>query len=155
MDVFNLFGEQEWDGEKDQSGYRHRSTVIGNRLGATLLGGSLYELPPGEKTWPYHYELGCEEWLIAVSGRPSVRTPDGERELAPGDVVVFPEGPAGGHLVVNRTDETCRVLILSSKSPLAVVHYPDSGKVGIWTASEGYQAMLPSEPQLDYWDGEA
>ncbi len=155
MDVFNLFGQQEWDSEKDQPGYRHRSTVIGNRLGATLLGGSLYELPPGEKTWPYHYELGCEEWLIAVSGRPSVRTPDGERELAPGDVVVFPEGPAGGHLVVNRTDETCRVLILSSKSPLAVVHYPDSGKVGIWTASEGYQAMLPTEPELDYWDGES
>ena len=155
MDVFNLFGEQDWDGEKDQPGYRHRATVIGNRLGATLLGGSLYELPPGEKTWPYHYELGCEEWLIAVSGRPSVRTPDGERELAPGDVVVFPEGPAGGHLVVNRTDEACRVLILSSKSPLAVVHYPDSGKVGIWTASEGYQAMLPSEPQLDYWEGES
>ena len=155
MDVFNLFGEQEWDREKDQPGYRHRSTVIGNRLGASLLGGSLYELPPGEKTWPYHYELGCEEWLIAVSGRPSVRSPDGERQLAPGDVVVFPEGPAGGHLVVNRTDEACRVLILSSKSPLAVVHYPDSGKVGIWTASEGYQAMLPSEPQLDYWDGES
>ncbi|HET9674899.1 MAG TPA: cupin domain-containing protein [Gaiellaceae bacterium] len=155
MDVFNLFGEQEWDRKKDQPGYRHRSTVIGNRLGASLLGGSLYELPPGEKTWPYHYELGCEEWLIAVSGRPSVRTPDGERQLAPGDVVVFPEGPAGGHLVVNRTDEACRVLILSSKSPLAVVHYPDSGKVGIWTASEGYQAMLPSEPQLDYWDGES
>jgi uncharacterized cupin superfamily protein len=155
MDVFNLFGEQEWDSEKDQAGYKHRSTVIGNRLGATLLGGSLYELPPGEKTWPYHYELGCEEWLIAVSGRPSVRTPDGERELASGDVVVFPEGPAGSHLVVNRTDEACRVLILSSKSPLAVVHYPDSGKVGIWTASEGYQAMLPSQPQLDYWDGES
>jgi uncharacterized cupin superfamily protein len=155
MDVFNLFGEQEWDGETDRPGYRHRATAIGNRLGATLLGGSLYELPPGEKTWPYHYELGCEEWLIAVSGRPSVRTHDGERELAPGDVVVFPEGPAGGHLVVNRTDEPCRVLILSSKSPLAVVHYPDSGKVGIWTAAEGYQAMLPSEPQLDYWDGES
>ena len=76
-------------------------------------------------------------------------------ELAPGDVVVFPEGPAGAHQVANRTDEACRVLIISSKSPLAVVHYPDSGKVGIWTASEGYQAMLPTEPELDYWDGES
>jgi hypothetical protein len=47
-----------------------------------------------------------------------------------------------------------RVLILSSKSPLAVVHYPDSGKVGLWSQSEGYQAMLKSEPKLDYWDGE-
>jgi len=153
--VFNLFAEQDWDGENERDGYRHKVTAIGKRLGASLLGGSLYELPPGEKTWPYHYEIGAEEWLLAVSGRPTLRGPDGERDLEPGDVVVFPEGPAGGHLVVNRTDEPCRVLLLSSKSPLAVVHYPDSGKVGIWSQSDGYQAMLRSEPELDYWDGES
>ena len=154
MDVFNLFGEQDWDDENDREGFRHRATAIGKRLGAELLGGSLYELPPGEKTWPYHYELGCDEWLLVVSGRPTVRTPDGESELAPGDVVVFPEGPTGSHLVANHTDEPCRVLLLSSKSPLAVVHYPDSGKVGIWTQRDGYQSMVKSEPRLDYWDGE-
>ena len=142
MEIFNLFGEQDWDDENDREGFRHRATAIGKRLGAELLGGSLYELPPGEKTWPYHYELGCEEWLIAVSGRPTLRAPDGERELEPGDVAVFPEGPAGAHQVFNRSEEPCRVLILSSKSPVAIVHYPDSGKVGLWTDSEGYQAML-------------
>ena len=56
--------------------------------------------------------------------------------------------------MINRTEEPCRVLILSSKSPLAVVHYPDSGKVGLWSQAEGYQAMLRAEPELDYWDGE-
>jgi uncharacterized cupin superfamily protein len=65
-----------------------------------------------------------------------------------------PEGPTGGHQVINRSQEPSRVLILSSKSPLAVVHYPDSGKVGLWSQSEGYQALLKSEPKLDYWDGE-
>ena len=129
-------------------------TAVGRRLGAQLLGGSLYELPPGEKTWPYHYELGCEEWLIVVSGRPTLRSPDGEHELEAGDVAVFPEGPDGAHQVLNRSGEPCRVLILSSKSPLAVVHYPDSGKVGIWSQEDGYQAMLRTEPKLDYWDGE-
>ena len=153
MDVVNLLGEHDWDSENDQRGYRHRAAVIGKRLGATLLGGTVYELPPGEKTWPYHYELGCEEWLIAVSGRPTLRGPDGERELAPGDVAVFPEGPRGGHQVINRSQRPARVLILSSKSPVAVVHYPDSGKVGLWSQSEGYVAMLKDEPKLDYWDG--
>jgi hypothetical protein len=52
MDIFNLVGEQDWDSENDRPGYRHRTTVIGKRLGAALLGGSLYELPPGEKPWP-------------------------------------------------------------------------------------------------------
>jgi uncharacterized cupin superfamily protein len=154
MEIFNLFGEQDWDDENDREGFRHRATAIGKRLGAELLGGSLYEIPPGEKTWPYHYELGCEEWLIAVSGRAILRGPDGERELAPGDVAVFPEGPAGAHQVLNRSEEPCRVLILSSKSPVAIVHYPDSAKVGLWTESDGYQAMLRSEPDLDYWEGE-
>jgi uncharacterized cupin superfamily protein len=83
-----------------------------------------------------------------------LRGPDGERDLAPGDVAVFPEGPTGGHQVINRSEELCRVLILSSKSPLAIVHVPDSGKVGLWSQSEGYQAMLKREPRLDYWDGE-
>ena len=154
MDVFNHFGEHHGDGDNDPPVTRHTTPFIGKRLGATLLGGSLYELPPGEKTWPYHYEIGCEEWLIAVSGRPTLRGPDGERALAPGDVVVFPEGPAGGHQVINRSEELSRVLILSSKSPVAVVHYPDSGKVGLWSQSEGYQSILKSKPKLDYWDGE-
>src|SRR5919108_2186084 len=157
MTVFNLNTvEPEWDAENDRDGYRHRRAVIGPRLGGgALLGGTLYELPPGERTWPYHYELGCEEWLIAVSGKPTLRTPESERELVPGDVAVFPEGPTGAHQVLNRSDEPCRVLILSSKSPIAVVHYPDSKKVGLWTIGEGYQTMLRSEPELDYWEGEA
>jgi uncharacterized cupin superfamily protein len=154
VSVFNLFAEQDWDETTDRPGYEHKAAAIGKRLGADLLGGTLYEVPPGEKTWPYHYELGCEEWLVAVSGKPTLRTPEGERELEPGDVAVFPEGPEGAHQVINRSDEPCRVLILSSKSPLAVVHYPDSGKVGLWSQGEGYQAMLRNEPTLDYGEGE-
>ena len=154
METFNLFADTSWDLENDREGYRHRVTAIGARLGASLLGGGLYELAPGEATWPYHYELGAEEWLVVAAGRPTLRSVDGEQELEPGDVAVFPEGPAGGHKLVNRSDEPVRVLILSSKAPLAVIHYPDSGKVGIWRQGGGYQAMLAAEPALDYWDGE-
>jgi uncharacterized cupin superfamily protein len=80
---------------------------------------------------------------------PPLRGSDGERELAPGDVAVSPEGPTGGQQVINRSEEPCRVLILSSKSPLPIVHYPESGKVGPGRKSEGYQAMLKGEPKLD------
>jgi uncharacterized cupin superfamily protein len=155
MDTYNVFSDESWDRENDHDGYRHKATVIGNRLGASLLGGSLYELAPGEATWPYHYELGCEEWLIVVSGRPTLRSPDGEQQLEPGDLTVFPEGPVGAHKIVNRSTEPVRLLIMSSKAPLAVVHYPDSGKLGIWTQQGGYEAMLPAAPTIDYWEGEA
>ncbi|MBA3734569.1 MAG: cupin domain-containing protein [Actinobacteria bacterium] len=153
MQTFNLYDGDDWDSENDRDGYRHRVTAFGKRLGATLLGGSLYELPPGEKTWPYHYEQGSEEWLLVVAGNPTLRSPDSEQLLEPGDVAVFPEGPAGAHQVLNKTTEPIRV-VLFSKSPLAVVHYPDSGKVGVWSQDEGYQAMLRTEPKLDYWEGE-
>jgi uncharacterized cupin superfamily protein len=155
VDVFNLHGDPAWDAEQERDGYRHRVVAVGRRLGAQLLGGSLYELDPGETTWPYHYELGCEEWLSVVSGRPTLRSPGGEQELAEGDVVVFPEGPAGAHQVSNRSDTTCRILILSSKAPVAVAHFPDSGKVGIWTEGARKLELYQSEPNPDYWDGEA
>ena len=154
VDVFNLFGKHEWESEQEREGYRHRVTRIGAPLGAELLGASLYELPPGESTWPYHYEHGAEEWLLVVSGRPTLRTPSGERQLKPGDVAVFPQGPSGAHKVTNPTDESVRVVIFSSKSPLAVVVYPDSRKLGVWTKEDGYIGLVRDEPKLDYWEGE-
>jgi uncharacterized cupin superfamily protein len=154
VQTYNVYDGGDWDAENDRDGYRHKVVAFGKILGADLIGGSLYEVPPGEKTWPYHYEQGCEEWLLVVSGRPTLRSPDGEQVLEPGDVTVFPEGPAGAHQVRNDTDEPVRVIFFSSKSPLAVVHYPDSGKVGIWTEGEGYQALLRNEPKLGYWEGE-
>jgi len=153
-ELFNLFAEQDWDNENDRDGYRHRVTAIGKRLGAELLGASLYDLPPGERTWPYHYEHASEEWLIVVAGTPTLRTPNGEHELRPGDVAVFPHGPAGAHQVENRSQGNARVVIFSSKGPLDVVAYPDSRKLGVWTGDEGCVAMLRDGPRLDYWDGE-
>jgi uncharacterized cupin superfamily protein len=73
--------------------------------------------------------------------------------LKPGDVVVFPEGPAGAHQVINRSGERCRVLVLSSKAPVAIIRYPDSGKIGLWSQLSG-QTILRDGPELDYWDGE-
>ena len=53
---------------------------------------TLYEIPPGQAVCPYHYEYGEEEWALVLEGRPSVRTPEGVRELEPLDLVFFPPG---------------------------------------------------------------
>ena len=63
-------------------------------LGAKKLGMTVYELPPGKSNCPYHYEVGNEEWVVALVGRLSVRTPEGEIELEPWDVLCFPDGEA-------------------------------------------------------------
>jgi uncharacterized cupin superfamily protein len=152
-DVFNLL-DGGLDAEEERPGYRHRRTRVGERLGAELLGATIYETPPGEKLWPYHWELGCEEFLVVVSGAPTLRTPKGERVLAPGDLVAFPEGEAGAHQLRNDSDEPFRVLIASTKSDLYVCGYPDSGKVLIDAPAHGIRTMLRDAPELDYWEGE-
>jgi len=94
MDPFNLFDAtvpQEVD-ESRPEGFRRLHLSIGALVGASQIGATLYELPPGQRICPYHYEYNNEEWMLVLEGRPTLRTPSGERELRPGDVVAFPEG---------------------------------------------------------------
>ena len=51
MQSFNIF-DGELDLERDRSGFSWRRAIVGERLGGTRLGASLYELEPGEKTFP-------------------------------------------------------------------------------------------------------
>jgi uncharacterized cupin superfamily protein len=152
-DVFNLL-DGRLGAAEEKPGYRNRRTQVGRALEAELLGATIYETPPGEKLWPYHWELGCEEFLVVVSGTPTLRTPAGERSLAPGDVVAFPEGEAGAHQLRNDSDAPFRVLIGSTKSELYVAGYPDSRKLLIDAPSHSLRKLLPDAPELDYWDGE-
>jgi len=116
-------------------GFRRASTRIGAQLGAARTGLSVYELPPEQAIGPYHFEDPDEEWLLVVSGTPTLRHPGGEQQLAPWDVVFFPAGPTGAHLVRNDSDSTVRVAMFSSaSSPAGAVVYPDSDTIWMWTA---------------------
>jgi uncharacterized cupin superfamily protein len=58
----NLYRDA-WEYEQERQGYRWRARQIGPAIGASMLGATVYELPPGQKSFPYHYEYGTEEWL--------------------------------------------------------------------------------------------
>jgi uncharacterized cupin superfamily protein len=155
MEIFNLFkGETDTGPSGDEPpGYElTRAVRVGKKIGATQLGMSIYELPPGQAICPYHFEWTDEEWLIVLDGTPLVRTPEAETALQPGDTVCFPAGPAGAHHVRNAGDGTVRVGILSTKNAPGIAEYPDSDKVGVWVGDTHY--MLRRSEQLDYWDGE-
>ena len=142
----------EYD-ETDPEGYRAGMARFGPSLGASQMGASLYELPPGQSICPYHYEYPEEEWLVVLEGRVTVRHPDGEEELAQGDVVCFPPGPDGAHKVTCLGADTARVLMTSTKQKPAICVYPDSGKVGIWPGDDRDTLMMRRE-KLGYYDGE-
>jgi uncharacterized cupin superfamily protein len=138
----------------DPQGFRAGMFRCGPQLGATDSGASLYEIPPGEAVCPYHYEYGEEEWVLVISGRPSVRTPEGTEELKPLDMVFFPKGPEGAHQVRNDSDEPARVLMFSEVRTPAATVYPDSDKIGVWTGNPDDNLMATRSSKVDYFHGE-
>lgn len=134
-------------------GYRMRRARLGPSLGAERLGGTVYELDPGDSICPYHWEGVEEEWLLVLAGTPTLRDPEGEHELILGDVVCFPPGPDGAHKVTNRSDAVVRVLMLSTipENEISICVYPDSSKVGVYPPGKLFRIA----DAVDYWDGES
>jgi uncharacterized cupin superfamily protein len=154
MRRFNVFAPAfEYDDGRP-AGYRAGTARIGPSIGSRRMSSTVYELPEGESTWPYHYEYGAEEWLIVLDGRPTLRHPGGEDELEPGDVVCFPEGPEGAHKLTNRGSRTARLMIVSTYDRPAVAVFPDSDKLGVWPDGEDDILIVRRESAVDYWDRE-
>jgi uncharacterized cupin superfamily protein len=139
----------------DPEGFRSGMFRLGTELGARDTGTSVYEIPPGQALCPYHYEYGEEEWLMALEGRPSVRTPDGVEALEPFDVVFFPTGPAGAHQVFNDSPATVRILMWSTVVLPTATAYPDSGKVGVWTGDRAEDLIARRADGVAYFEGES
>jgi uncharacterized cupin superfamily protein len=157
MPKANVFTDATETDPDDPQGYRAGATKLAPIIGGKEIGGSIYDLPPGESICPYHFEYGAEEWLIVLRGRPTLRRAVGaaeaEETLEPGDTVCFPRGPSGAHKVTNATDEPVRVLMLSTMPELDISYYPDSEKFGVWPAAgEGFLVRRASG--VDYYDGE-
>jgi uncharacterized cupin superfamily protein len=139
--------------EDDPPGFRSRWARLGPSIGAEKMGATVYELPPGEAICPYHYEYPNEEWALVLRGDPVLRTPEGERTLRPGDLVCFPEGPAGAHAVRGGT-ETAHVLLLSTKQKPDVSVYPDSDKIGVFPGNDDDTKLFRRRDAVPYLDGE-
>jgi uncharacterized cupin superfamily protein len=139
----------------DPEGFRSGMFRLGGQVGARDTGTTLYELPPGQAVCPYHYEHGEEEWVLVLEGRPTLRTPEGTRELEPLDVVFFPKGPDGAHQIRNDTSTPARVLMWGSVVYPTVTVYPDSDKIGVWTQGKVDDLLVKRSSGVEYFDGEA
>jgi uncharacterized cupin superfamily protein len=159
--------------ERDETHFRRKR--LAEHAGGEKVGCSLYELPPGGASWPYHYHEGNEEALYVLSGAGRLRTPEGEVPLTPGDYVALPTGEAGGHRVVNDGGdgddgdgdadgvggEPLRYLAVSTMEQPDVTVYPDSGKLGVFAGSppggsgdRTVSGFFPRDADIDYWEGE-
>jgi uncharacterized cupin superfamily protein len=149
--------EPDFDEPREQPGFRCLRARLGRQAGCERLGLSLFELPPGEAAYPYHYHLTEEELVVVLSGRPSLRTADGWRELDEGEVIAFPRGEAGVHQIVNRGQETVRFLAFSTSGEPDVVVQPDSEKLGAFERRPdggGLRIWFKQDDAVGYWEGE-
>lgn len=145
--------EFSYDAE-DPEGFRSGLARLGEALGGQDSGISVYELPPGQAVCPYHYEVGEEEWLLVLAGRPTLRHPGGSEALEPWDVVRFPKGPEGAHGIRNDGEEPARVLMFSTVVIPTATVYPDGDKVGIWTGDGQVDGTFRRGEGVPYFDGE-
>lgn len=159
MDVVNV-DDLDWS-TTERDGIEFRRKRLAAATEAERLGCSLYELPPGAKSWPYHYHMDNEEAVYVLAGAGHLRTPDGIADLEAGDYAALPAGTEGGHRLVNDGDEPLRYLMVSTMRDPDVTVYPDSGKLGVYAGSapggdrdrevSGYYRI---DDDVDYWEGE-
>jgi uncharacterized cupin superfamily protein len=147
----------EFDEPREQEGFRVRRSRLGRQAGSRELGASLWELPPGQAAYPYHYHLAEEEMIVVLAGTLRLRTPGGWSTVEEGDVVSFPVGETGAHQLVNDGPETARMLSLSTQQGTEICIYPDSGKLGAYDDrpdGEGLAKLFRLDDAVDYWEGE-
>ena len=130
--------------------FRRKFVPMGGANNALV---SIYEIPPGKAAYPYHFHHKNEEVFYILSGEGLLKTPEGERKVAAGELLFFPTGETGAHKITN-TSETEKLVYID----FDVVHdidiavYPDSGKLGIW--GMGINKIYPENDDINYYDGE-
>lgn len=149
----------EYDhGQRTFSQYR-----LGHAGGGEELGTSLYELDPGNRTWPAHYHAGNEEAVFVLDGRLRLWLGNGEgrteHALSSGDYVALPRGEAHAHEVEAAGDGTARFLVASTMHEPDFTVQPDADKVLLIAGDppgeyEGryLSKTLDFDAEVGYWD---
>ncbi|MGD2101918.1 MAG: cupin domain-containing protein [Acidimicrobiia bacterium] len=153
----NIYAD-DWDVTQDHPGYEWNRMRLAKRLGGRQLGASIYEIRPGQKSFPYHFHHANEEMLIVLEGEVVVRTPGGEQSAGKGDAMIFTRGPEGAHQVANVTESAARIMMMSTMIDPDIAEYPDSGNVGVFARrapgdSKGLARFLDGSAEVDYFEG--
>ncbi len=101
------------------------SLRLGDAGGLTQFGANLVILEPGAKSSLRHWHEREDEFVWITEGECSLIQDAGETVMRPGDCAAFPAGSTDGHHFINRTDRIAKFLVVGTKAPHEVAHYPD------------------------------
>lgn len=145
--------------DRTQTSFRRKR--LSRAAGGRDIGCSLYELPPGRGSWPYHYHTGNEEAIFVLEGEGTLRLAGEPISLVAEDYVALPATDQGAHRVVNDSDGVLRYLAISTMREPDVTVYPDRDRIGVFAGSppggsgqrdvHGYYRRTDT---VEYWDEE-
>jgi uncharacterized cupin superfamily protein len=138
------------EGMQRGSYFQRRKKLAGDAMSC-----SLWELPPGKKSYPFHKHNVTEEALFVISGSAKVRSSMGLTEIGPGDFVLFPAGD-DAHQIINDGTELLVYFAMSVSKGVDVTEYPDSGKVHavVGAAPNLKSFVFRQKDVVGYFDGE-
>ncbi|HLO60224.1 MAG TPA: cupin domain-containing protein [Bacteroidales bacterium] len=94
------------------------------------LRANFVEVEPGHFAYSYHYHEANEEIFYIISGKGTVRTAEGKIEVKAGDVIGFPTGEKGAHVMMNESkDEKLVYIDIGTTIKPEIVHMPDTKKL--------------------------
>jgi uncharacterized cupin superfamily protein len=140
-----------------------RRKRLGAAAGGEDLGTSLYELEPGNRTWPRHYHAGNEEAIYVLDGELRLWLGSGSEEtehrLTSGDYVALPAGPDHAHELEALGEEPARFLVTSTMNDpdLSVLVERDDAVLfgGGAPGDQGDRYLSTTvdlDAEVDYWE---
>lgn len=151
--VIKRVAEAEAIHKNESAGYEYykRELVPATKGGQCKV--SLYEIPPKQAAYPYHYHIKNEEVFYVLQGSGLLKTPDGEKTVTAGDFIFFPANEKGAHKLTNTSDTDKLVYLdFDTYHQIDIVFYPESEKIGLcgWKLNQFYKM----QDQVPYYDGE-
>lgn len=134
-------------------GYEYFKKVILSGQNGDKCNVSIYEIPPGKSAYPYHYHFQSVEVFYIISGIGVLRTPDGEINIAAGDILAFSACEAGAHKLTNASETEMLVYIdFDTYHSPEISFMPDSNKLVVY--GQGIRKVVKNGVETDYYEGE-
>jgi len=124
--------QMEWSEMNHGSNIQHYRKNFTKNLTTNKIVASLYEIPPGKVSWPYHFHIANEEVFYILEGEGELRTIDKKIKIKAGDFLRFPVGEGGAHQLKNTSEKVLKYFDFGTVNHPDLVFMPDSNKVGLF-----------------------
>ena len=144
----------EADGKYKHSFEFQRSTISSPFSTGGKLEVYFYTIPPGKANYPYHYHTTNEEVFYIMSGQGTLKTPEDEKIVSEGDVIVMPAHENGAHKLINTSNTPLVYLEVKTSFIPEICIQPDSEKLVVISPGKLFGKAFKIDSDVNYLTGE-